>query len=99
MSEFFDEKIEVEMAGDFPRPVRFTWRGEVHEVAAILAEHVDTGFGMLPPRSRKWYTRRHRRYYTVMDSAGVVFDMYLDYADRKNKTWWLIKRVMRNEVA
>ena len=98
MTEFFDEKIEVEMAEGFPRPIRFTWRGEVHEVTEIIAEHVDAGFGMLPPRSRKWYTRRHRRYYTVMDSAGEVFDMYLDYADRKNKTWWLVKRAMKNEL-
>lgn len=92
MQEFLGEKIKVEQAEKSPRPVCFTWRGERHEIAEILQEWVDTGFGGLPSGSRKWYTRRHRRYYIVKDPAGDVFEMYLDYANRKKPTWWLVKR-------
>ena len=92
MSQFLDERIDVEQAEISPRPVRFTVRGQVHEVAEVLSERVDTGYGSLSPRSRKWYTRRHRRYYTVKDSAGDVYEMYLDYADRRRPTWWLVRK-------
>lgn len=92
MDEFLGEKIEVEQAATSPRPARFKWRSRVHEVVELLAQHVDIGFGDHPPRSRRWYTRRHRRYYTVKDAEGAVFEMYLDYANRRKRTWWLVKR-------
>ena len=57
----------------------------------VLNERVDTGYGG-PPRSQKWYTRRHRRYYVVRDSGGDVFKIYLDYANRKKPTWWLVEK-------
>jgi len=94
MDEFISEAIEVEQAPTSPRPVRFTWRGQVHDVAEILGHRVDIGFGDLPPRSRRWYTRRHRRYYLVKDARGDVFEMYLDYSNRSRKTWWLVKRIV-----
>ncbi len=93
MAEFIGEKIEVEQEPNSPRPMRFTWRGQVHQVAEVLGRHVDTGFGGHPPRSRRWYTRRHRRYYTVKDSEGQVFEIYIDYANRVRKTWWLVKKL------
>jgi hypothetical protein len=93
MVEFLGEKIQVEQAPNSPRPARFTWRGRVHEVVEVLGRHVDIGFGDMPPRSRRWYTRRHRRYYTVKDAAGDVFEIYLDYANRRKRTWWLVKRL------
>jgi hypothetical protein len=92
MEEFVGEQIEVERSEESPRPVRFNWRGAVHEVVEVLQDRVDTGFGGLPRGSRKWYTRRHRRYYVVRDSQGDLFEMYLDYANRNNPTWWLVKR-------
>ncbi len=92
MAEFLGEKIEVERDPKFPRPVSFKWRDEVHVVAEVLEEWVDTGFGTAPERSRKWFTRRHRRYFIVRDSAGDVFEIYLDYANRSNQTWWLVKK-------
>jgi hypothetical protein len=79
MERFFGERIEVKKDAMSPDPVSFKWRGEVHDV--------------LPPRSRKWYMRRHRRYYVIRDSEGDVFEIYLDYADRKKQTWWLVKRL------
>ncbi len=93
MDEFLGEKIEVEQAPTSPRPVRFKWRGRTHEVVEVLGQHVDIGFGDHPPRSRRWYTRRHRRHYTVRDAEGAVFEMYLDYANRRKRTWWLVKRL------
>ena len=92
MAKFVGEKIEVEKSPSSPCPLRFKWRGQVHDVTEVLEKRVDTGFGGLPPRSRKWYTRRHRRYYTVRDSAGNIFEIYLDYANRQKPTWWLVEK-------
>jgi hypothetical protein len=92
MEKFFGEQIEVEKAEASPQPLRFTWHGEVHEVAEVLQERVDTGYGGLPPRSRKWYTRRHRRYFMVKDTQGDVFEIYLDYSNRSRQSWWLVTR-------
>ncbi|MHC4622643.1 MAG: DUF6504 family protein [Planctomycetota bacterium] len=93
MEEFIGERIEVEKAQTSPRPVRFCWRAEHHDVAAVLHEWVDIGFGGATPRSRKWYNRRHRRYYVVRDGQGGVFEMYLDYSNRRKPTWWLVQRL------
>ncbi len=95
MEEFVGESIEVEKAETSPRPVRFKWRGQIHEVAEVLDEHVDIGYGNLPPNSQKWNTRRHRRYYVVKDSQGDVFKIYLDYANRKKPTWWLAEKLVQ----
>jgi hypothetical protein len=90
MPRFLGEQIEVEQAEHAPRPVRFTWREQMHEVAEVLRTDLDTGHGGLPRRSRRWYTRRHRRRYVVKDTDGRTFEMYLDYADRRHPTWWLV---------
>ena len=90
--ELVAEKIDVEQSATSPRPVRFTWRGKVHGIVEVLQVRVDTGFGGLPPRSRKWYTRRHRRYYVVKDSQGDAFEIYLDYSNRKKLSWWLARK-------
>ncbi|MCP4613301.1 MAG: hypothetical protein GY845_31815 [Planctomycetes bacterium] len=92
MEEFIGENIEVETAESSPQPVSFKWRSQIHEVAEVLDEHVDTGYGNLPPSSQNWRTRRHRRYYVVKDSQGDVFKIYLDYANRKKPTWWLAEK-------
>ncbi|MCP4263249.1 MAG: hypothetical protein GY774_37935 [Planctomycetes bacterium] len=92
MEEFVGENIEVEKDETSPRPVRFKWRGQIHEVAEVLDEHVDVGYGNLPPSCQKWNTRRHRRYYVVKDSQGDVFKIYLDYANRKKPSWWLAEK-------
>lgn len=92
MEEFVGESIEVEKAETSPQPVSFKWRGQIHEVAEILDEHVDTGYGNLPPGSQNWRTRRHRRYYVVKDSHGDVFKIYLDYSNRKKPSWWLAEK-------
>jgi hypothetical protein len=84
--------LEVERAASAPTPLRFTWRGRVHQVAEVLHQWVDAGYGAgHPGRSRRWYTRRHRRYFVVRDEAGDQFELYLDYADRARQSWWLLR--------
>jgi hypothetical protein len=97
MEKFIAERIEVEKAQTSPRPVRFKWKGVVHDIVEVLQERIDTGYGDLPPGSQKWYTRRHRRYYTVRDSQGDVYQLYLDYANRKKPTWWLVEKWAEKE--
>ncbi|MCJ7663543.1 MAG: DUF6504 family protein [Desulfobacterales bacterium] len=92
MEEFFGEQIEVEKSETSPQPLRFQWHGEVHDVVEVLDERVDTGFSGLPRRSRKWYTRRHRRYYVVRDAKGDVFEIYFDYSNRQKQSWWLVRK-------
>ena len=91
--DFIGEAIEVKQSPASPRPVSFVWRGEEHEVAEVLSVRVDTGHGDLPARSRRWYTRRHRRYYVVRNQAGAIFEMYLDYADKNRRRWFLTRRL------
>jgi hypothetical protein len=91
MPEFVGERIEVEKDARSPRPVSFKWRGQVYSVAEVLKEWVDTGYGTAPERSRKWFTRRHRRCYVVRTTSGDTFEIYLDYANRRNQTWWLVR--------
>jgi hypothetical protein len=90
---FIGEEVQVEQAPGSPRPVRFVWRDDSHEVTEVLLVRVDTGFGGLPARSRRWYTRRHRRYYGVKDASGAIFEMYLDYADKSHRRWFLTRRL------
>ena len=92
MEEFIGERIEVEKSEASPQPVRFKWRKQIYEVAEVLDEHIDTGYGNLPPSSQNWRTRRHRRYYVVKDSQGDGFKIYLDYSNRKKPTWWLAEK-------
>lgn len=92
MTEFLGEKIEVQQSASSPTPVCFVWQGETFHVAEVLKEWVDTGYGTTPPRSRKWFTRRHRRYFVVRCTEGEEFEMYLDYSDRSKPQWWLVAR-------
>lgn len=92
MARFIGEKIEVERDERSPRPISFVWRGQTYDVTEVLHEWVDTGFGTTPPASRVWYNRRHRRYFVVLTSAGEVFRLYFDYADKRDRSWWLVSR-------
>jgi len=94
-SEFIGETIDVEHAPASPRPVRFVLKGQTHTVAQVLAERVDTGHGDAPPRSRRWFTRRHRRYFVVRDDEGGLFEMYLDYSDKQHLKWFMTRRLAR----
>ncbi len=90
MPAFIGETVEVEHDAASPRPIRFTLHGQEHQVVEVMHEWIDTGHGGIPPRSRTWYNRHHRRYYVVRTLGGDVFTMYLDYAGRKHPTWRLV---------
>jgi hypothetical protein len=92
MDKFIGEDVKVEQAEDSPRPVRFWWHGQEHQIVQILDERLDIGFGEIPRGSRKWFNRRHRRYYLVKDQDGDVFEMYQDYSNRQRVVWHLLKR-------
>lgn len=92
MEGYVGEAIEVEQLPDSPGPIRFHWRGETYEVKAILREWVDISHGEAPERSRKWYTRRHRRYYEVQDEKGDRFILYLDYTKRSRR-WFMDRKI------
>ncbi len=92
MVEFVSERIQVERSEGSPTPVSFVWRGETYFVTALLREWVDVGYGRLPPRSRTWYNRHHRRYYVVLTSSGDTFKLCFDYADKRDRSWWLISK-------
>ena len=93
MDVLIGEAVAVVKSADSPRPVRFTWRGEAHEVAQVFREWIDVGHGNLPERSRRWYTRRHRRYFLVKDVAGATFELYLDYSNRERPAWFLARKM------
>ncbi len=96
MDELIGETIEVERAPNSPRPVRFHWRGETREVVEVLREWVDAGHGDLPPHSRRWYNRRHRRCFEVRDAKGERFILYVDYSHREHPTWFLARRIVES---
>jgi len=98
MDEIIAQPIEVERAPDSPRPVRFRWRDEVHEVVEVDREWVDTGYGSLPRRSRRWFNRRHRRCFVVRDAKGERFTLYLDYSNRSRPTWFLASRTVEDSA-
>ena len=98
MTRFLGEKIEVEKGEISPYPVSFKWRDQVYTVAEVLQEWVDISFGQAPPRSCKWYNRRHRRHFIVKTTSGDVYQMYYDYADKRGHTWWLVEKVERNST-
>jgi hypothetical protein len=93
MTKFLGEKIEVEKDKISPCPVSFKWRDQVYTVAKVLQEWVDSSFGQAPPRSCKWYNRRHRRHYIVLCESGETFEMYYDYGDKRQHTWWLVRQM------
>lgn len=88
--EAFSEKITVECAGDPPRPVAFTWRGEEFRIAEVLTGWHDYGFPAGSPRKKNFRMRRHRNYYVVRTETGRRFEIYLD---RKGPdTAWVLYR-------
>ena len=75
---FFGQVISVERGGGETRtPTAFSFGGERHAVARILASWQDFGF---PDDGRRhtWRQRRHRTYYRVETDGGRRFEIYYD---------------------
>lgn len=86
-------------AGEPAGPVAFTWKGQEHEVAEILHQWFDWGFGAGTPR-RTWRTRRHRTYYRVRSSDGHTYELYADRGTGSQRpTWYLYQRLDTDTAA
>jgi ribose 1,5-bisphosphokinase PhnN len=93
MTELLSEQIEVKRAENRPLPLSFKWHEQEYIVETVMKEWVDAGFGLTPPGSRRWYNRRHRRYFIVKCTDGEVFEMFQDYSQKSKITWWLVKKI------
>jgi hypothetical protein len=88
------EPVKVELV-DGPegikQPGAFVWRGERFEVAELLNEWQEVGFGA-GERTRTWYRRRHRNHYRVRTLDGAMYELYLDRGSGR-RIWTLHKRL------
>jgi hypothetical protein len=78
MSGFYDQKIDVHAEGVPLRPVSFTWRGSLHQIAEIQNQWHDWHVGKGGPKRLAWKQRRHRNYFRVVTTEGRTFDIYYD---------------------
>jgi hypothetical protein len=80
-------------------PRRLTWRGEEHEVAAIL--EVRRTLGPCTSGSGEMYVRRH--WFTVRTTAGITMTLYCDRQTRRGQSpkarWWLFSADVNPEPA
>ena len=87
------------------RPDRFTWRGETHSVAELLAEWQDYARrGRMASNMRPTHLDRASRtgswgvgraYFRVRTTAGRIFELYYDRAPRNvddRKGSWVLYR-------
>ena len=97
MPEFIDQAIEVRTAGEPAQPVAFDWQGTSYDVADILHQWFDWGFGAGTPR-RTWRTRRHRTYFRLRTTSDEVFEMYADRGTGSQRpVWYLYQRLDPDE--
>lgn len=70
-------------------PMRFRWRGEEHEIAAVLEQRRQTG--RCTSGSDEQYVRKH--WYRVRTAAGVEMKLYFERQARsareRTARWWL----------
>jgi hypothetical protein len=92
-TEFIAQPIDVETRLDMPGkpPAAFTWMGQRKSVESVAATWVDTGWGPLRKRPKRWWQRRHRTYYQVEADDGCLYEIYLD---RGNGEWVLYRRFL-----
>jgi len=72
------ERIDVECEGEVRRPVSFTWRKQIFEIATIIRSWQDYRFSGGAPRKKTWRLRHHRNYFAVRTIEGRIFEIYLD---------------------
>jgi len=90
MEEFFGEQIEVEKEETSPRPWRFTWRGEVHDVAEVLNERVVRAAlwqqvgadNVIGRKNERDNNRRRRREWSSCASLSILVTRILPVARR-----------------
>lgn len=94
-SQFISEVIDVEQDASLPGkpPVALTWRGERHPVERVEATWVDTTWGPLHTRAKRWWQRRHRTYYQLKVSGPRMFEVYHDRGVGR----WVLYRIIHLE--
>ncbi len=78
-------------------PRRFRWRGEEHEIVAVLEQWRQTG--PCTSGSDEQYVRKH--WYRVRTAAGAVMKLYFERQARSGRErkvrWWLHSLVPTQE--
>ena len=100
--EFIGREIEVQLSDDAGRrPLAFNLGSKRYEVAEVLANWQDHGFGSINPGARDWQRQHHRNFYRVRTAGGEVFEIYADWMasrrQRKNRPeqgrWYAYRRI------
>ena len=76
--QFFGQEIEVTTAGEVKVPVSFRLGDRTYEIAEILEQWHDRGYGKSAAPRPRWWQRHHRTYYKVRTTGGEVFELYYD---------------------
>jgi len=106
--EFIGREIEVQLSDEaVRRPLAFRLGGKRYEVAEVLANWQDHGFGSIKPEARGWRTQHRRNFYRVRTTDGEVFEIYADWMasrrQRKNRPekgrWYAYRRLSGGAAA
>lgn len=106
--EFIGREIEVQLSDEaVRRPLAFRLGNKRYEIAEILANWQDQGFGSIKPGARDWQRQHHRNYYRVRTTGGEVFEIYADWqASRRQRKsrpekgrWYAYRRLSGRAAA
>jgi len=92
MSRFIGKPARVECSSRGTTPTTLAWNDTTVNVAEVVAEWQDFGFGGAHPAARTWRTRRHRNYYRVRCDDGHTYDVYLDRGGERRQ-WHVYRQV------
>lgn len=95
MSRFFGQEIEVETAGEVKEPASFRLGDRVYQVAEVVEQWHDHGFGQPPLKKRRWWQRRHITCYRVRTAEGEVFELHHErgtHPDQARRGKWYLYR-------
>ena len=95
--QFFGQEIEVTLAGEVKTPVSFRLGDRKYDIAEVLEQWHDRGFGKSPAARPRWWQRHHRTYYKVKTTTGEIFEIYYDRGTSlkhpEYKKWILHRKV------
>jgi len=74
---FIGRSIRVTIDTELGLPVSFVFDGTERRIADIPVSWFDWGFAA-GAKQRDWKSRRHRKYFRVVDHTGDVFEIYQD---------------------
>lgn len=98
MRRFLDRPIAVVTTGEVRVPASFVLDGREYQVAEVLSEWPDYGYGSIPLQRRHWWQRRHRNYYLLRTGEGRVFEVYHERGTKLAQAragQWFVTRQLR----